>query len=263
MTQNNFLLNIFERICRSNIYLFLVSRYFIGKFFSKIIYDSDFKIIKILEKNNFFKKKNMILDVGANDGMSYSILRKFSKNTKIISFEPNIYNYKYLKKLKKKDHLFNCKNIALSNINKKQFFFTPYYKNYAITQIAGVNKTGVKNRLKKSLFIKNILAKIYLKKETLKTKKLDNFNYKPRFIKIDIEGHEFECIQGSIKTIKKYKPILMVEYDRKICNKIYLLLKKYNYQRFIYNKFDKKIEKFNNQEVFNIFFINKKNLNYI
>ena len=97
MTQNNFLINIFERICRSNIYLFLVSRYFIGKFFSKIIYDSDFKIIKILEKNNFFKKKNMILDVGANDGMSYSILRKFSKNTKIISFEPNIYNYKYLK----------------------------------------------------------------------------------------------------------------------------------------------------------------------
>ena len=126
-----------------------------------------------------------------------------------------------------------------------------------------MNKTGVKNRLKKSLFIKNILAKIYLKKETLKTKKLDNFNYKPRFIKIDIEGHEFECIQGSIKTIKKYKPILMVEYDRKICNKIYLLLKKYNYQRFIYNKFDKKIEKFNNQKVFNIFFVNKNFLNFV
>ena len=51
MTQNNFLLNFFEKICRSNVYLFLISRYLIGKFFSKIIYDSDF------ECNKNFKKK--------------------------------------------------------------------------------------------------------------------------------------------------------------------------------------------------------------
>ena len=79
MTQDNYLLNIFEKICRSNIYLFIFSRYLVGKFLSKIFYDSDFKIIKILTKSNFFKKKNsLILDIGANDGMSYSIIRKFS-----------------------------------------------------------------------------------------------------------------------------------------------------------------------------------------
>ena len=45
MTQNNFLLNFFEKVCRSDIYLFLISRYLIGKFF-RIIYDSDFDVIK-------------------------------------------------------------------------------------------------------------------------------------------------------------------------------------------------------------------------
>jgi hypothetical protein len=89
------------------------------------------------------------------------------------------------------------------------------------------------------------------------------FKYKPGFIKIDIEGHELECIKGSLKTIKKSNPILMVEYDKKICDKIYHMLKKYKYNKFVYNKFDKKIEKFNNQKVFNIFFINKKYLSYI
>ena len=49
----------------------------------------------------------------------------------------------------------------------------------------------------------------------------------------------------------------MVEYDRKVCEKIYGLLKKYDYERFFYNKINKRIEIFNNQEVFNIFFINK------
>ena len=47
MTQENFILNLFEKICRSNIYLFLISRYLIGKYFFKLIFDSDFKIIKI------------------------------------------------------------------------------------------------------------------------------------------------------------------------------------------------------------------------
>ncbi len=263
MTQNNIILNFLERVFRSNIYLFLISRFLIGKFFSKFIYDSDFKIISILESKNFFNQKKIILDIGANDGMSYNIIRRFTKKTKIISFEPNNYNFRNLKKIEKIDKLFKCKNVALSNFNKKENFYTPYFKQYAITQMAGINKSGVKKRLQSSLFFKEIFKIIYLKKEILNTKKLDEYKFNPSFIKIDIEGHELECIKGSIDTIKKFNPILMVEYDKKICFKIYRTLKKYKYKMFVYNKINKKIEKFNNQEVFNIFFINKKNLSYI
>ena len=145
MTQDNYLLNIFEKVCRSNIYLFIFSRYFVRKFLSKIVYDSDFKIIKILEKNNFFKK-SLILDIGANDGMSYSILRKFSRFTKIISFEPNNSNYRNLKKIEKKDDNFKCKKLALSNKNEKKYFYTPYFKKYALTQISGINKNWGKTK---------------------------------------------------------------------------------------------------------------------
>ena len=263
MTQDNIILNFFEKLFRSNIYLFLISRFLIGKYFSRFIYDSDFKIMKILERKNFFNNKNIILDIGANDGMSYNIIRKFTKKAKIISFEPNNYNFRNLKKVEKVDKLFKCKNIALSNFNKKKEFYTPYFKKYALTQMAGISKSGVKKRLESSLFFKEIFNIIYLKREILKTKKLDEYKYKPSFIKIDIEGHEFECIKGAIQTIKKFNPILMVEYDKKICAKIYRVLKKYKYKMFIYNKTNKKIEKYSNQEVFNIFFINNKNLNYI
>lgn len=263
MTQENIILNFLEKVFRSNIYLFLISRFLIGKYFSKFIYDSDFKIIKILERKKFFYPKKLILDIGANDGMSYNIMRKFTKKAKIISFEPNNYNFRNLKKIERIDKLFKCKNIALSNNNQKKYFFTPYFKKYAITQMAGISKSGVKKRLKNSLFFKKIFKIIYLKKEILKAKKLDYFKYNPRFIKIDIEGHELECIKGALGTIKKFHPILMVEYDKNICDKIYYILKKYKYNKFIYNKFEKKIEKFNNQKVFNIFFIHTKYLSYI
>ena len=56
--------------------------------------------------------------------MSYYIIRKFSKNTKIISFEPNNTNFKKLKKIEKIDRLFKCKNFALSNKIKFKIFHT-------------------------------------------------------------------------------------------------------------------------------------------
>ena len=157
MTQDNIILNFFEKLFRSNIYLFLISRFLIGKYFSRFIYDSDFKIIKILERKNFFNNKNIILDIGANDGMSYNIIRKFTKKAKIISFEPNNYNFRNLKKVEKVDKLFKCKNIALSNFNKKKEFYTPYFKKYALTQMAGISKSGVKKRLESSLFFMKFL----------------------------------------------------------------------------------------------------------
>ena len=84
MTQGNLILNFLEKLCRSNIYLFLTSRYLIGKYFSKLIFDIDFNVIKILERQNYFQNDKVIVDIGANDGMSYQIMRKFSKNTQII-----------------------------------------------------------------------------------------------------------------------------------------------------------------------------------
>lgn len=104
MTQQGKYLKIFERIVRSNLYLFVFSRYMVNKFFSNYIYESEFKILKILEKNFYFKNsKQPIIDVGANDGISYKSIRNFLKKKLIISFEPLVGKFSELKNLKKND----------------------------------------------------------------------------------------------------------------------------------------------------------------
>ena len=50
----------------------------------------------------------------------------------------------------------------------------------------------------------------------------------------------------------------MVEYDKKICDKIFNILKKYKYEKFAYNKFSQEIEKFKDQKILNIFYINQR-----
>ena len=84
MTQSSFFLNFIEKLCRSNLYLFILSRFIIGKFFPRIIYDNDFKILKYLNKEKIFDNKRIIIDIGGNAGMSYYAIRKFVKNIKIL-----------------------------------------------------------------------------------------------------------------------------------------------------------------------------------
>ena len=258
MTQGSFFLNQIEKFLRSNIYLFIASRYLIGRFLPKIIYDHDFKVLKNLKKNILLEKKKVILDIGGNDGMSYHAIRKFIKGIKIISFEPIYHNFIKLKKIEKKDSLYKAYDLAISNKNSKSNLIIPFFKKYALTQLASLDIKGVKNRLKSSLFQKNLIKKISYKNTTIISRKLDFFNLKPAFIKIDIEGHEYECILGGLKTIKKFKPIIMVEYDAIICDKIFKILKKYNYKKYFFNKKNNKIQKHKNENIFNIFFIPKK-----
>tara|TARA_B100001029_G_scaffold179670_1_gene190231 strand:- start:46 stop:849 length:804 start_codon:yes stop_codon:yes gene_type:complete len=265
MTQQGFFLNLLERLCRSNLYLFIFSRFLAGRFLTKYIYDVDFKIIKILYKNNYFNNlNNPIIDVGANDGMSYKTIRNFLKKNTIVSFEPINYNFQKLIELKNKDKNFRAYKYALSS--KKSSYmklFIPFFKKYPITQFAGLNKTGVINRLKKSLYVSNLLKKIKINSYKIKTKKIDDYKFCTPFIKIDIEGHEYECILGAKKTIKKYAPAIMVEYDKKICNKIFKVLKQMNYQKYFYDKESNLIRIHKNENVFNVFFISKKKLKYI
>ena len=265
MTQQGFFLNLLERLCRSNLYLFIFSRFLTGSFLTKFIYDVDFKIIKILEKNGYFENlNNPIIDVGANDGMSYKTIRNFLKKNRIISFEPINYNLKKLVKLEKRDKNFKVYNYGLSNKKSShKKLFIPFFKKYAITQFAGIDKNGVINRLKKSLYVSNLLEKIKINFYKIKIKKIDDYRFCTPFIKIDIEGHEYECILGAKKTIKKYAPAIMVEYDKKICNKIFKVLKQMNYQKYFYDKESNLIRIHKNENVFNVFFISKKKLKYI
>ena len=45
----------------------------------------------------------------------------------------------------------------------------------------------------------------------VETRTLDSLKTSPDFIKIDVEGSERHVLKGAMKTIKKYKPTIMIE----------------------------------------------------
>jgi FkbM family methyltransferase len=127
-----------------------------------------------------------ILDIGAHTG-TYSIsLSKFCNH--IYSFEPQKMTYYAL-----------CGGVALSNINN----ITCY--NFGLgseTQVGNQNLKIISNDGGgSSLHIDN--KNNIICEETIKIEILDNINLENiSFIKMDVEGNEYDVILGGIKTIK-------------------------------------------------------------
>ena len=188
--------------------IFLSESYLLKKRLKRAIKKSYEKELKIVNK---FKNKNQsAIDVGVYRGV-YSF--KLAQNFKhVYAFEPNPLIFPFLKK--------NLKKI----INNLTLY------NYALSNNEGIVDLKIPKR-SKSIFKDNTeelyklgLATIHEKNNfngyesfLVKKIKLDDVldNTDIGFIKIDVEGHEWEVIEGAKKLIKKYKPILLVEIEEK------------------------------------------------
>ena len=97
----------------------------------------------------------------------------------------------------------------------------------------------------------------------MKKKKLDSIKLENKigFIKIDVEGHELEVIEGALNTIKMNKPVLLIEieerHSKRMVNESIKYIKNIGYNcYFEKNKELISVEKLKNiNEEFNFFFL--------
>ena len=158
----------------------------------------------------FIKPGTDSIDVGVYRGVYSYEMSKYSK--KVHSFEPNplIFNYinENLKKISKNIDLYN---FALSNessvldlkvpIRNKKFDKENYEEHYLMGRATVHELNNFQD----------------YEKFKATSKKIDDFNFDNEisFIKIDVEGHEIEVIEGGKLIIKKNKPVLLVEIEER------------------------------------------------
>ena len=92
-----------------------------------------------------------------------------------------------------------------------------------------------KDQLNQPDVIERIGNNFEIVKQESTIKKLDDYNLRPDIIKIDVQGLEEDVLRGSLETIKKYLPSLMIESNRHN-NFIFETLKDCDYQVFTFNK---------------------------
>ena len=175
-------------------------------------------------------KNKVVFDIGTWIGLHTLFFAKsVQPKGKVFSFEPNPFNYKEL-----------LRNIGVNNFNNIQTFQlavgSSEYKDQLIFDSTHRSTGSLDKNIQTDLMHGNTVEKIeidvvsldyFLSKEGLPS---------PEFIKIDVEGFEFDVLNGMKNILENKKPELFIEIhgatiaekESNILN-IVDLLKKYNY----------------------------------
>ena len=148
------------------------------------------------------KLDDYVVDIGANIGIYTLLLSKYvGKNGKIFSFEPEPESFEILKKNILENNIENSKleNLAVSNTNDKVKLF--------LNEVSGTHTIFKQTTHKTTGEYVDVCA-ITLDDYFLEKKLLDKIS----FVKIDVEGVEFNVLKGMTKILEKNERIsLLIE----------------------------------------------------
>ena len=161
-------------------------------------------ITKIAKKLDVKNDQGWFFDIGANIGLYSWEVRKVCPLRKILAFEPDPKNIKLLEKTLNGANFENVEiyKCALSNRVGEVTFFQDNLTS-ATGCVTGKDKPWIEQYLNGSA------NEIRVKTETLDSVSLGEKI--PSLIKIDVEGHEIEVLQGGRNTLSKAKPLLIIE----------------------------------------------------
>ena len=150
---------------------------------------------------------NTIFDIGANTGIYSLVASALNSDAKVVAFEPSINTFHKLQANNKLNQFqIKTEQLAISNKNHKQVFYDVPSKNQTSASLSP-DKLKNSNYSGKMLEyeVDTVTLKDYI--ETNKIKSLD-------LIKMDIELHEPEAIEGLGEYLNNYKPIVVIEILR-------------------------------------------------
>jgi FkbM family methyltransferase len=155
-------------------------------------------LIKFLIQN--FKNDDIFYDIGANYGFYTLLAQEFITKGEIHAFEPNPKIFKLLRENSRVDIYKNTflNEIALSDKTGEIEFYDREISRHS----------GGSSLIKHQHFLKYKVIKV-------KTTTLDDYilNHKPPTImKIDVEGGESLVLKGGLELLKKYSPIIIMEF---------------------------------------------------
>ena len=154
--------------------------------------------VKFIKKN--FTSNCNAIDIGANLGFYTSLFASLSPLGKVFAFEPELKNFQKLKK--------NIKLNNFNNVNANKLGISNYSGEGKLILTSEINEGGhfINNRGSKDKVFKS---------EKIFVDTADNYFAKSilffQFVKIDVEGHELEVLQGMTNLLKNKVKFIIIE----------------------------------------------------
>jgi len=177
-------------------------------------YFGDEKILAIIKKISDHKKI-FLMDCGSNYGFYSFYVGSLSFDNQVLAFEASPKTFSAFKVNLELNNFKNidCKNLAINEISGK---FISFYESFNDWESSATHSNFKNNKM--------VVVETTTIDKELSNKNLSNFSI---VIKLDIEGNEFNAIQGGFETILKYEPLIIIELSKYNLNN-----KTYNFDYF-------------------------------
>ena len=184
-------------------------------------YFGDETILLVIKKISD-QKKIFLLDCGSNYGFYSFYVASLNLNNQSLAFEASPKTFNSFKANLELNNFRNIdyKNLAISEVSGK---FISFYESHNDWESSATH-----NKFKNNKIVNIETTTI---DQELSKKDLSNFVV---IIKLDIEGNEFNVIQGGKDTISKYEPLITIE----------LSIYNFNNQNYNFNFFRKFLNEF-------------------
>lgn len=149
---------------------------------------------------------SVCLDIGANLGLTSLLLSSLARKGRVYAFEPNPWTFEMLRVNLAANQFSNvsCHNLALSDAPGQLSFRSNEGMLAGSFAIREGSFLFTNDRFRDLITVEAISVDAFVEE-----RKLDRLD----FLKIDVEGFELEVLAGCAKTLQRYRPTVLVEFN--------------------------------------------------
>lgn len=171
------------------------------------VHEADFKALDAFR----FNEGEVIADVGSNRGEALqSLLIAAPESMKLVGFEPNPWVFQKLNRRFGRHPRVELHHVGVADIESSIALHIPFYRKWMFDGLASFDFASARDWLKTRMWrYRDELLEI----RTLECPviPLDRYGLNPGLIKIDVQGFELAVLRGAEETLKRSKPVVLIE----------------------------------------------------
>lgn len=154
----------------------------------------------------------LLLDVGANNGVSALSLRSVDRRSPILSIEPSVLVARELRLIGRVVRRFEFRTVAAGAERGELALYTPFYRGTALTGEARTSEPEPSDVYWFNRYVPRPRAADFsVHRQQVQVLPLDDLGVDPVFVKIDVEVGELDVLRGLSATLTRCRPTIMIE----------------------------------------------------
>jgi FkbM family methyltransferase len=239
-----------EHYFMHNIYLYSLTKKLFHTLPFMLPHERDYYGLQLLLKDS--SSGGLFLDVGANDGVSALSFRKINSNCAIYSLEPNPMHRRSLERLKKRLQKFDYQLCAAGDEPGRTTLTIPMLRGLPLHSASFC--LPEQRKVLEADFPPAVARRLQYVTETVPVVRIDDLNLSPTVAKVDAEGYDERIIHGMQETIRRCRPILMIENNPLTRDNIARFLAPFGYSMWEYNHNQRRLFPYSGKPTRNVFF---------